>query len=438
MYSHETIIRTLLTSPIAFHAIFAKLTDSVATGVFLSQIYYWNDRTSHKDNWFYKTFEDWHKETCLTRREWEKARRTLKGMGIIEYERRGIDPKYWYKLNLDVLIEKILNFCLETEDNATSDVALDDISPKFLPITDLVEDQPIPPETTQTQPESDLQLEMNEQRHILLSHLKDCDLLENSTSDVTLLSASLYSLQGKNDRLTGDKLAVDHYIHRLHTENTQMTTATSQQPIVCESGGKKPELLEQDLGGQIIDSREQEIEGSKTTLISKSDNLQLDRLTSDYYPVIKNIAPPVANFSQQAARSPETPVSKVDWGHFEGVMQSEVPRFNLQGSHKRLYGKLIERLYELDKGKIKNFLIWRLNALKNASTYKDVSINLITVLNSLNNEFKLDPEKMEGRIVEWETSLLGTTAVKLPDDDDLANLSIREKIKLGIYDYGRK
>lgn len=238
------------------------------------------------------------------------------------------------------------------------------------------------------------------------------------------------------------KQATPISISSIYTENTQKTTppekTTSQQPIVCESGGKKPELQEQDLGGRIIDSRKQEIEGSKTTLISKSDNLQLDRLTSDYYPVIKNIAPPVANFSQQAARTPETPVSKVDWGHFEGVMQSEVPRFNLQGSHKRLYGKLIERLYELDKGKIKNFLIWRLNALKNASTYKDVSINLITVLNSLNNEFKLDPEKLEGRIVEWETGLLGTTTVELPDDDDLANLSIREKMKLGIYNYGRK
>jgi hypothetical protein len=107
---NKITIRHLLSSPIAFHPIFGRITGSVASGVFLSQIVYWNGQTINEDRWFYKPFEDWNRETCLTRREWETARKTLVSMKIIECKRKGLDPLLWYRLNTENLIKSIESY----------------------------------------------------------------------------------------------------------------------------------------------------------------------------------------------------------------------------------------------------------------------------------------------------------------------------------------
>jgi hypothetical protein len=160
---------------------------------------------------------------------------------------------------------------------------------------------------------------------------------------------------------------------------------------------------------------------SKTSLISKRSKPEEEEITSDYPPVKKYIppVPPVAKDSQQE--------NNLDWEAFEKLVKSEIPSFRLQATYKRMYKDLVERLFLLGESRIKSFLNWRLNALKNASVHKDKPCNLITVLNSLNNDFRYDDPtkaKVEGLILEWESLNQPTVETKVP-----SSLSLREKRK---------
>jgi len=99
------ILLELLKRPIAYHQCFALMTGSIAAGVMLSQAYYWNDRIEdRRDGWFYKTQQDWHKETALTRTEQENARKKLKLLGILEEKKEGVPCKLYFRINKKKLI----------------------------------------------------------------------------------------------------------------------------------------------------------------------------------------------------------------------------------------------------------------------------------------------------------------------------------------------
>jgi hypothetical protein len=98
-------LKLALGRPIAFHCVFAKIGGSVATGIFLSQAWYWTQRTP--DGWFWKTGEQWEEETGLTRREQEQARRMLKDRGLIEEVRKGAPAKLYFKVNAGALEEAL-------------------------------------------------------------------------------------------------------------------------------------------------------------------------------------------------------------------------------------------------------------------------------------------------------------------------------------------
>ena len=85
--------------PIAFHVAFARITGSVDAGLFLSQAYYWANRTSDPDGWFYKNQEEWTAETYLSRREQEKVRKTLRQLGILEEKLVGVPARLYYRIN---------------------------------------------------------------------------------------------------------------------------------------------------------------------------------------------------------------------------------------------------------------------------------------------------------------------------------------------------
>lgn len=92
-------LRFLLQRPIAFHRVFASVAGSAAGGLFLSQLFYWSDKGSDPDGWIYKTLEEWHAETALTRSEQERARRALIELGILAVERRGLPARLYFRLD---------------------------------------------------------------------------------------------------------------------------------------------------------------------------------------------------------------------------------------------------------------------------------------------------------------------------------------------------
>jgi len=103
-------VKALLQRPIAFHPIFAKISGSATSGLFLSQLYYWHDKGHDPDGWIYKTYEEWREETCLSRSEIDRARKSLKKLGIIEEAKVGIPCKIHYRLNLKALTLAIAQF----------------------------------------------------------------------------------------------------------------------------------------------------------------------------------------------------------------------------------------------------------------------------------------------------------------------------------------
>lgn len=97
--------------PIAYHRSFVRLGAGVTGAVLLSQVVYWSKRTIHKGGWFYKTQAEWQDETGLTRSELEGARKKLLITGVIEYYRKGVPAKGWYRINMQILQLKLLKTC---------------------------------------------------------------------------------------------------------------------------------------------------------------------------------------------------------------------------------------------------------------------------------------------------------------------------------------
>lgn len=95
---------SLLKRPIAFHRVFAQISGSATTGLFLSQLWYWSEHTSNTDGWFYKTAIEWQEETALTRREQETARKKLRLLGILEEKKECLPRKLFFRLNRERLV----------------------------------------------------------------------------------------------------------------------------------------------------------------------------------------------------------------------------------------------------------------------------------------------------------------------------------------------
>lgn len=92
-----------LDRPIAFQRVFVDVTGSITASLFLSQLVYWNRRTTDPDRWIYKTREEWQEETGMTRYEQETARNKLKNLGILTEELRGLPAKMYYRLEEEIL-----------------------------------------------------------------------------------------------------------------------------------------------------------------------------------------------------------------------------------------------------------------------------------------------------------------------------------------------
>jgi len=94
-----------LDRPIAFHRVFADLTGSIHAALLLSQALYWQRRCPDgRDGWWWKTSDEWFEEARLTRREQQKARKTLVKLGILEETKKGVPCRLWYRLDLNNLM----------------------------------------------------------------------------------------------------------------------------------------------------------------------------------------------------------------------------------------------------------------------------------------------------------------------------------------------
>lgn len=112
----ESYLLELFDRPIAFHPVLARLTGSVAAGLFLSQAIYWQKRIPAKrlagcpgPDWFFHTIAEWEKETTLTRNEQKAARERLLSLGFIEETRAGIPARMFYRVVFSEIEKRLKN-----------------------------------------------------------------------------------------------------------------------------------------------------------------------------------------------------------------------------------------------------------------------------------------------------------------------------------------
>lgn len=96
-------IKGLLGPVIAFPPVFARVAGSVTAGIMLSQLHYWTGRERDADGWIYKTQAEMERETTLSRREQEGARRRLRELGVLSERRRKVPARMRYRIDYDRL-----------------------------------------------------------------------------------------------------------------------------------------------------------------------------------------------------------------------------------------------------------------------------------------------------------------------------------------------
>jgi hypothetical protein len=85
----------------------ARIVGGATIGLFLSQLLFLSDKGHNPDGWVYKSEQEMGKETGLTKREQQTARRKLLALGVIRIERRGFKFTYHFKVLWERLYQVI-------------------------------------------------------------------------------------------------------------------------------------------------------------------------------------------------------------------------------------------------------------------------------------------------------------------------------------------
>lgn len=89
--------------PVAYLPGIARICGSVNAGLLFSQLYYWSDKSSRDDGWFYKSVDEVTEETALSYKEQLTARKALTEIGILSENYDRTSHKMLFKINLEIL-----------------------------------------------------------------------------------------------------------------------------------------------------------------------------------------------------------------------------------------------------------------------------------------------------------------------------------------------
>ncbi|MEK3996715.1 hypothetical protein MKY29_18535 [Psychrobacillus sp. FSL K6-2365] len=93
--------------------IYVEYTGDLTTAVLLNQIVFYSDKSKRTDGFFYKSYQEWEKEVCLSEKQVRRSTNKLKDFGVVETKllKANGAPTLHYKLDYDRLAESILTFC---------------------------------------------------------------------------------------------------------------------------------------------------------------------------------------------------------------------------------------------------------------------------------------------------------------------------------------
>jgi len=91
--------------------IYIRITEDYPSAALLNQMIYWSDRTSRKDGYFYKSYNEWYEELHLTEYQVRRATKKLKSFGFVDTALKKANgaPTLHYKVDTKEVSEWILN-----------------------------------------------------------------------------------------------------------------------------------------------------------------------------------------------------------------------------------------------------------------------------------------------------------------------------------------
>src|ERR687895_569668 len=109
--NHRQKVKDLLPNQtVAYSPYLARAVGGATTGLFLSQLLFLSDKGANTEGWVYKSEQEMGRETGLTKREQQTARRKLLALGVIQIVRRGFKFTYHFKIVWERLLQVIEKF----------------------------------------------------------------------------------------------------------------------------------------------------------------------------------------------------------------------------------------------------------------------------------------------------------------------------------------
>src|SRR5919106_1688582 len=122
--THRQRVKDLLPNrTVCYSPDLARIVGGATTGLFLSQLLFLSDKGADPSGWVYKSEAEMGRETGLTKREQQTARRKLLALGVIQIERRGFKFTYHFRIVWERLYQVIQQF------QRTQTVATEEIEP---------------------------------------------------------------------------------------------------------------------------------------------------------------------------------------------------------------------------------------------------------------------------------------------------------------------
>ena len=90
--------------------IYIRIIEDYPSAALLNQMIYWSDRTSRKDGYFYKSYNEWYEELHLTEYQVRRATKKLKSFGFVDTALKKANgaPTLHYKVDTKEVSEWIL------------------------------------------------------------------------------------------------------------------------------------------------------------------------------------------------------------------------------------------------------------------------------------------------------------------------------------------
>jgi hypothetical protein len=109
--NHRQRVKDLLPNrTVGYSPDLARAVGGATIGLFLSQLLFLSDKGNNPDGWVYKSEAEMGRETGLTKREQQTARRKLLALVVIAIERRGFKFTYHFKVIWERLYQVIEQF----------------------------------------------------------------------------------------------------------------------------------------------------------------------------------------------------------------------------------------------------------------------------------------------------------------------------------------